>query len=321
MMTTQNVRPSLAHDESRGFDWEDAPCPMCGYDHGQVVMQAPDNDRPRDGRIFAVVECSRCRLWYTNPRPTEATIASFYADDYRPHHSSSDRPVKTSLFRQWQSALTGRPCLERHRLPFVGRGRLLDFGCGGGDFLRRMREEGWAVTALDTSSTVINRLRDQFNIEGHVGTLPHPDLRPGRFDVITMWASLEHVHHPLAVLRAVNKLLAPGGRVYLQVHNVDSWARQRFGRHWYSLDLPRHLTHFRADTLTTMLELAGLRVRTMRTLPHPSAIRKSLTLARRDGATTLANRLLGAKPLRLLWSWLGYAMEASDHLFAMAEKT
>ena len=106
----------------------------------------------------------------------------------------------------------GRPCLERHYLPYHGKGRLLDFGCGGGEFLLRMRNQGWSVRALDSSERVISHLRTKFGLRGFVGSLPHPGLALESFDVITMWASLEHVHEPVDVLRSGSSswLLAVG---------------------------------------------------------------------------------------------------------------
>jgi 2-polyprenyl-3-methyl-5-hydroxy-6-metoxy-1,4-benzoquinol methylase len=283
-------------------------------------LEAGDNDQSQMGRRYSVVECARCKLWYTNPRPTAESIGKFYADDYRPHQSPKSASLKTSLFRRLQALAMGRPCLERHYLPLHGKGRLLDFGCGGGEFLLRMRKQGWMVRALDSSEKVIGHLRGKYGLRGHVGTLPHPDLAPESFDVITMWASLEHVHQPLDVLRSAYKLLAPGGRLYLQVHNIDNWDRSLFGPHWFSLDLPRHLTHFSEETLAKTLEVAGFRVASMRKISHPSSTRKSLTIAKKAGSISLGKRLLGLKPVYMLRSWMAYLAGAGDHLFAFAER-
>ena len=79
-------------------------------------------------------------------------------------------------------------------------------------------------------------------LETYAGSLPHPELKPRRFDVLTMWQSLEHVHQPRQVLQAALDLLEPGGKLFVAVPNIDSRPFRRYGPDWYGLDLPRHLT-------------------------------------------------------------------------------
>ena len=92
-----------------------------------------------------------------------------------------------------------------------------------------MADQGWQVTGLDAAVGAVRRVRDDLGLPALVGTLPHPDLRPGSFDVVTMWHSLEHVHRPLAVLREAYRVLVPGGRLVVACPNIDSWPARWFG--------------------------------------------------------------------------------------------
>ncbi len=243
MLVASPTRSFSPAAEESAIEWEDAPCPQCGNMLSRPVLEAADNAPAGGGLRFGVVQCLRCDLWYTNPRPGPNSIGRFYPEDYHPHRAPRRPRTKWLPGRDWLSRCLGRPCRERHCLPIVGQGRLLDFGCGNGEFLLRMRDRGWQVTGLDSSAKVIQLLRREHGVSGHIGSLPHSDLAPGSFDAITMWASLEHVHQPLQILREAHRLLAPGGRLYVEVHNVESWGQRLFGPHWFSLDLPRHLTH------------------------------------------------------------------------------
>ena len=122
-----------------------------------------------------------------------------------------------------------------------------------------MRNQGWTVTGLDMSEVVVDRLRSDFGLHVFSGSLPHPALEKGSFDVITMWQALEHVHQPLATLDAAHQLLTPGGKLIVAVPNIDSLAFRWFGSAWSGLDLPRHLVHFTPETLRLMLQRAGFR--------------------------------------------------------------
>jgi 2-polyprenyl-3-methyl-5-hydroxy-6-metoxy-1,4-benzoquinol methylase len=300
--------------------WDDTPCPLCGRRDEELLLEAPDPN-PGDGPSlrFAVVCCKSCGLTYTNPRPDEECIGRFYPSDYRPHRRPRKmrHAGKPSRMARW----TGRSVPERDGgLPWVGQGRLLDFGCGGGNYMKRMADQGWRVTGLDAAVGAVREIQEGLGLRALVGTLPHPELTPGSFDVVTMWHSLEHVHRPLAILREAFKLLVPGGKLVVACPNLDSWAFRTFGPSWFALDLPRHLVHFTPATLTAMLTAGGFRVEQMRLIRHSDWLRSSAKLAVSQGTAAVWHRLLTWKPLAKLTASLVHAGGGSDCMLAVAER-
>jgi SAM-dependent methyltransferase len=323
-MTTNRPAVALyepASDAPARVQWEEAACPLCTRHVSALVLEAPDTlPAPNAaGLVFAVVRCGHCGLTYTNPRPDERTIARFYPADYRPHTrpgSRRERPVRPFLSRVF-----GRPCAERRgELPWPGPGRVLDFGCGSGTFLQTMAAKGWQVTGLDASGEAVERVRETLGLAALEGSLPHPDLRPGSFDVVTMWHSLEHVHRPLAVLREAYRLLVPGGKLIVATPNVAGLPFRVFGRSWFGLDLPRHLTHFAPETLTAMLHAAGFRPGPVRHVPHADWLCSSAKQACRDGTGGLFARLLRWKQAAKVAAWMCYVAAASDCILCVAER-
>lgn len=210
--------------------------------------------------------------------------------------------------------------MEKCPLPWHGQGRLLDFGCGSGEFLRLMSSRGWSVTGLDSSSRAVDRIRQELGLNALVGSLPHLDLEPESFDVITMWHALEHVHEPVALLREARKLLAPGGKLVIAVPNIDSWPFRWFGRHWYGLDLPRHLTHFTAASLLQMLQRSGFATEPVRYTAHGDWLRRSARAAMGLGPLPPWLRLLAWRfPARLVAAICAMA-EQSDGLLVIANR-
>ena len=322
-----------------GISWDETACLLCGSDRRWPVVEAPDTSTGGRGLRFVVVQCEDCGLCYTCPRPDRRSIAQFYPTDYRPHRSKRDarqetrdagtKPSRVSRLvsrvcstSTWSliTRLRGRPCVERRALPWHGQGRLLDFGCGGGSFLARMRNQGWHVTGLDVSAETVERIRSELSVRVLTGTLPHPELEAGSFDVVTMWHSLEHVHDPLGVLRAAYDLLAPGGRLMVAMPNIDSAAFHWFGPAWFALDLPRHLTHFAPPTLRAMLEAAGFRVARLRLIRHSDWLRSSAKLASQIGRTSFWQRQLACKPIARSVAWACYTAGQSDCMLAIGEK-
>ncbi len=307
-------------DAAPGLRWDDSPCPLCTAADDEPLFEAAD-PTPTPGetaRRFLVVRCKQCRLVYTNPRPDADEIHRFYPADYRPH-----RPRKHTHARKPHpfERLLGRPTAERRgALPWPGVGRMLDFGCGGGSFLKRMADEGWAVTGLDNSPAAVRAVTKDLNLRAFVGSLPHPELTPSSFEVITMWHSLEHVHDPLAVLREAYHLLVPGGRLVVACPNIDSWAFRRYAESWFGLDLPRHLTHFTPTTLGMMLQTAGLRVLETRGVRHSDWLRASARMAAGTPLADWLDKLFLWKPAAKLAAWLAYTLGQSDCMLAVAER-
>jgi hypothetical protein len=70
---------------------------------------------------------------------------------------------------------------------------------------------------------------------------------------------VEHSLNPREMLEDVNRILAPGGQVWISCPNNESWLRRVFGRSWINWHVPFHISHFSAETLRNLLVEAGFR--------------------------------------------------------------
>jgi len=318
MMARADLEP---HNADSPIDWVDSDCPMCGRHEEEPRFEAADHTPGESpaGKRFLVVRCRHCATTYTNPRPGPRSIGRFYPKDYKPHR----RPNKirhSQAKPKLLSRLLGRSRERRGDLPWDGPGRLLDFGCGSGSYLQRMAAQGWEVTGLDAAVGPVHRIQEEYGLRALVGDLPHSELEPCTFDVVTMWHSLEHVQEPLATLREAYRLLVPGGKLIVACPNIDSWAFRRFGRHWFGLDVPRHLTHFTPTTLQVMLHTAGFRAAVVRSIRHSVWMKHSARLAGRVQKPGLANRLLSSKFGSKFWAWVIYTFNLGDCVLLVAER-
>jgi SAM-dependent methyltransferase len=217
-------------------------------------------------------------------------MGRFYPTSYGPHQAGRKRRglrLSLGVFRH-------RSHQERP-VAWHGQGRLLDFGCGAGHFLEFMRRRHWQVTGLDVSVQAVERVRRELGLRALAGTLPHPELLPASFDVVTMWHALEHLHDPLKTLQEIHRLLVPGGRLLIEVPNIASQGFQWFRHAWYGLELPRHLVHFTPQTLQQMVNRAGFRTGRVRMVARANWLRLSVKLARRHERPTFWHRWLATK--------------------------
>jgi SAM-dependent methyltransferase len=321
--------------------FERVACPGCDGDQFTVAREGRDWYLDNTRAVF-VVRCNTCGLHYTNPRPSEAHVGVYYPQDYPPHLRDANEPedgvpsgMKSLALRYafgspgvqpkgLSRALAAFLCTLKSPqkfgagIPYHGRGRLLDFGCGNGKFLRRMASLGWDVTGLDIGQQAVDAVRAS-GLRAIQGTLPHPDLQARSFDVITMRQSLEHVHNPRSVLAAAYSLLSPNGLLLVNVPNYDSWEIRYFGDASLSLQLPRHLLHFTPDTLANLLRKSGFSVLSMNQICRASWIKRSLTRTERRGERR-SDKLLRNSVVRNVVARYQQSKGAGNDLTAIAQK-
>jgi SAM-dependent methyltransferase len=107
--------------------------------------------------------------------------------------------------------------------------------------------------------------RDALGLEMYHDDLPACGLKGGSFEVVTLWHVLEHVLDPERYIEEIKRLLAPGGRLIVEVPNFRSWTRAYTGMSWLGLDPDYHVHFFTPEALTAALEKHGYRTRLVHT--------------------------------------------------------
>jgi SAM-dependent methyltransferase len=181
---------------------------------------------------------------FVNPRPDPEGIRIFYPPEFY-----DVKVTPEELLAQKHDSLRARAEL----LAGLAPGRLLDVGCGKGDFLYWMKQAGWDVQGIEFSQVPPN----VFGMPISYGRLESAPLGSRSFDAITMWAVLEHLHEPVQTLATLANLLKPSGRAFVLVPNFRSLPA-KIMRHD---DVPRHLLMFTPSTLSKAASAAGLRIR------------------------------------------------------------
>jgi len=154
-------------------------------------------------------------------------------------------------------------CLDRLEERRPQRGRLLDIGCGTGEFVATAVRRGWRSAGLEISSRAAE-LALRKGLDVCCCTLSSAPYRKGSFDVITCLDVLEHVADPLQDLQLIRDLLAAEGLLVVRVpntifHLIKTRICAAFGVSDVGLQMDYHLNHFTPRTLVEALRRAGLR--------------------------------------------------------------
>lgn len=138
---------------------------------------------------------------------------------------------------------------------------VLDVACGGGIIVCAFAPEVTHATGIDMTPAMLDRARQLAaekgitNVswdQGDVGSLPYAD---GAFDIVVTRFSMHHFLDPIAVLREMVRVCAPGGRVVV----VDMYASEDATKaaEWNRLEMLRDPSHVRCLTLTELKGLFG----------------------------------------------------------------
>jgi len=229
-------------------------CPLCGENRPEPLFQARDRLGLAKGE-FSLVGCASCGMVYVNPRPGEDELAGYYPKTYWGERQAGVR----ELFRGVEERLKEGYKLRAVRRAGLAGGKILDVGCGRGEFLYLLKTRGFEVTGLEPGAEAAGRGREELGLDIINGTLGGAELPVSAFDAATMWHVLEHLPEPLAALRELYAALKPGGVLLVALPDFGSRQAEIFRERWFGIDAPRHLAHFTRAKLSEMLKRAGFR--------------------------------------------------------------
>jgi SAM-dependent methyltransferase len=243
-------------------------CHVCGSDKVELLAVGEDFEYRTSPDSFLTVRCRDCGLVYMKHRPDMCELDRIYPIDYHAFNFSS---------KQFGLIYKVRRSLEAKRLLRACKGlgdhaKILDVGCGDGFHLNLLRDFGnksWQVEGIDMSDHAVRAGREQ-GLTIHHGIVQTCELEQGTYDLALMIATIEHLDDPLTVLKAVKKLLKPGGRVVIVTDNTDTLDFKIFHqRHWGGYHFPRHWSLFSPATMRQLATNIEMEVDQLSTIVSP----------------------------------------------------
>ncbi len=186
-------------------------------------------------------ECRECGSATTDPVPDGPSLAEAYGEWYWPSAGTRFGRIGDALLRRSRASMAGR--IDE----VAPDGAILDIGAGEGYLIDALVARGREARGIDRDSTH-PMVSDQ-----ELGSVE------GEFAAIVLWHALEHLPDPRETVETAAGKLKQGGVIVIAVPNYASLQARTLGDRWLHLDLPRHLSHLRADALTAGLNRAGLR--------------------------------------------------------------
>ncbi len=229
-------------------------CPICnGQDFKNFIIC---EDHTVSHESFVITQCANCDFLITNPRPSSNQIGKYYhSEDYISHTNKSNSLINI-IYK------IARNFTLRGKLKLINKlnteKSILDYGCGTGFFLDYCKKNNWKVTGIEPDENARKLATDNVgeNIYPTLNTKEHPK----KYDIITLWHVLEHVHNLTELLDDLKSILKKDGYLIIAVPNSASLDANIYKENWAAYDVPRHLYHFNQLTFNELIKYQGYKL-------------------------------------------------------------
>lgn len=215
---------------------------------------------------FTILKCKNCNFHFTNPRPKNEELARYYISDHYISHNNT----RKNLFEKVYQLVRRIAIIGKYNLisRFKKKGRILDIGCGTGDFLNKCKTEKWVTKGIEPSEIARKQAIVNYNLDVEESI----DLRDikGEFDVITLWHVLEHVTELNTTVSELKRLLSTHGKAIIAVPNLESFDASYYKKYWAAYDLPIHLYHFSKESIIKLFKKHGFSLRKTKGMKYDS---------------------------------------------------
>ncbi len=228
---------------STSFQKAPAVCPMCKKE--ETHFSFIRNYQNTYGE-FTLYECNQCKVQFWIPLKNPGS--TWYEKDLpyrRDEITSTPRITKGAqhlVLRLYGSSLKGK--------------KVLDVGCGPGEFLAALRGKGCEAWGVDFDRNAIVAAQKHFQLPNLYAMSIEEFFEKAsvpQFDLITSFEVIEHVEDPMAFVKLMAGKLKSDGRII-----ISTPSRERVLPNIYPLDFPpHHLIRWNAEALSNMFKPFG----------------------------------------------------------------
>ncbi|MFV9551861.1 class I SAM-dependent methyltransferase [Algibacter sp. PT7-4] len=210
------------------------------------------------GEDFNLILNSDYGFLQTTPQPSSDKLPEYYkSEDYISHTDS-----KRNLFENIYHLI--RAFSLKKKLGLINsfssnEKKLLDVGCGTGDFLQTALKNNWNISGIEPNQ----KAREIANCKTKNAVFNTKQLlsfEENTFNVITLWHVLEHLPNLEQHIQVFKKILKPNGILVIAVPNYKSYDAKYYKHFWAAFDVPRHLWHFNKESISNLVSKQSFKI-------------------------------------------------------------
>lgn len=224
---------------------------------------------------------------HLHPLPSEKDLELFYQKKYFQELqkrkgtreakllNKKDKKVRLEELK-WLQATYFTDRLEMfNKYLSPNRKKILDIGCGSGDFLEFTKKRNWNVVGIEPSRKAFEKAKEK-NITIYNLSLKEfiaqRNRKENKFDAVNLSNVLEHVLKPKETILASKKILKPKGIISIQAPNefnkLQLLAQKKLKKKQWWVAAPDHINYFNFKSLEKLLKFCGFEI-LLRTTDYP----------------------------------------------------
>jgi len=237
-------------------------CPICESNKLKHFLKVKDHSVSKED--FTLVECESCEFKFTNPRPSVTEIGKYYQSEDYVSHNDSNKGFINGIYQLVKKYTLLKKLNLVIQISGKKTGKILDYGCGTGDFIKILHDVKWKVNGLEPDEGARKLAQNKVG-EEKITDLSKLNSLDNDYDIVTCWHVVEHIHELNTSLVKLIAALNSKGKLLIAVPNITSYDSIHYKEFWAALDVPRHLYHFRPLDIENLAKKHGLELE--RTLP------------------------------------------------------
>ncbi len=201
----------------------------------------------------SVYNCEDCGFIFLNPQPSDEALKEIYKNDYFPKDKCGKDGESISAMKKYTARLYLGQLVD-----YYGQtaGKLLEIGCGNGDFIALAKETGFEVKRVEVSEHAAKIANTKLGVV--CGDMESIDLLSGYFDICVLFDVIEHFRNPINLLLKIHNMLKPEGVLFIVTSSLDSWPARLMKNNWTGFKT-EHLHYFDTQTIQNALAKTGYR--------------------------------------------------------------
>lgn len=230
-------------------------CVICGTVDNVIIHKGV-----RDNNNINVLKCKQCGMTFLDSKAGN-TNENYIMDKTRNDvYSALEDKITDIKWEEWIKNSEGdderRSCLIK---PYVKQKTILDFGCGAGGFLRKIRGDALKVTGVELSGESYSRL----NAEG-IHVVKNIEDIDEEYDIITSFHVIEHINEPDNWIELIKKNIKKGGLFFCETPNADDALLSKYNCQAFAdfTYWSNHVYLYNSSSLETLLKRHGFKLLT-----------------------------------------------------------
>ena len=213
-------------------------CYLCGSEN------SPRSDSVRGSEEINVLQYKGCSL---------VQLSDFSHGDESFYANSGMHGDEVQSISEWMLDTSDDSRRAKELNNLCVNKEVLDFGCGNGGFLKRIKKYSSSIAGIELEKRVLDYYNNLIKIFSSLN-----DVKT-KFNLITAFHVVEHLKDPISVLRQLAELLEENGKLVIEVPNSEDalltlYESEVFKKFSY---WDQHLFLFNAQTLNTLATISG----------------------------------------------------------------